>query len=74
MIGEQNRFIGLEERKSGSVAFGNESSINITRKHVVSLGSENLKATNVFLVEDLKHDLLIVIKICDRGYNLMFDS
>jgi hypothetical protein len=74
MTGDQNKFISLKKRKSGRVAFGNDSSVKILGKGVASLGSENVKATNVLLVEDLKHNLLSVIKICDQGYNLKFDS
>jgi hypothetical protein len=43
-------------------------------KGVVNLGSENVKEENVLLVEDLKHNLLSVSKICDQGYTLKFDS
>ena len=35
---------------------------------------KNVKAKNVLLVEDLKHNLLSVSKMCDQGYTLMFDS
>jgi hypothetical protein len=74
MTGDQNKFISLKKGKSGRVAFGNDSSIKILGKGVVSLGSENVKAENVLLVEELKHNLLSVSKICDQGYNLKFDS
>jgi hypothetical protein len=40
----------------------------------VSLGSENVKETNVLLVEYLKHNILSVSKICDHRYKLKFDS
>jgi hypothetical protein len=74
MIGDQNKFIHLKKGKNGSVAFGNDSSVKILGKGVVILGSENVKATNVLLVEYLKHNLLIFSKICDHGYNIKFDS
>jgi hypothetical protein len=74
MTGDQNKFISLKKGKSGSVAFGNDSSVKILGKGVVSLGSENVKATNVLLVEYLKHNILSVSKICDHGYNIKFDS
>jgi hypothetical protein len=74
MIGDQNKFINLKKGKSCSVAFGNDSSVKILGKGVVSLGSEKVKVANVLPVEDLKHNLLSVNKICDQGYNLKFDS
>ena len=40
MAREQNKFISLKKGKSGSVAFGNDSSIKILGKGVVNLGSE----------------------------------
>jgi hypothetical protein len=67
------KFISLN-KKGGSVSFGDDSSVKILGKGVVNLGSENVKAENVLLVEDLKHNLLSVSKICDQGYTLTFDS
>ena len=74
ITGEQNKFISLKKGKSGSVGFGNDSSVKILGKCVVNLGSEKVKATNVLLVEDLKHNILSVNKMCDQGYNLIFNS
>jgi hypothetical protein len=74
MTRDQNKFTSLKKGKSGRVAFGNYSIIKILGKGVVSLGSENVKETNVLLVEELKYNLLSVSKKCDKGYNLKFDS
>jgi hypothetical protein len=41
---------------------------------VVDLGSKNVKEKNVLLVEELKHNLLSVSKMCDQEYTLTFDS
>jgi hypothetical protein len=46
----------------------------ILGKGTVNLGSENVKARKVLLVDVLKHNLLSVSKICDQGYTLTFDS
>ena len=62
------------KKKGGNVTFGDDSSNRILGKGIVKLGSENVKAGKVLLVEDLKHNLLSVNKICDQGYNLTFDS
>jgi hypothetical protein len=74
MTRDQNKFINLNKRKCGSVAFGDDSFVKILGKGVVNLGSENIKEENVLLVEYMKHNLLSVSKICDQGYNLNFDS
>jgi hypothetical protein len=62
------------KRKGGNVSFGDDSSAKIIGKGVVELGSKNVKAKNVLLVEDLKNNLLSVSKMCDQGYTLSFDS
>ena len=74
MIGDQNKFISLKKGKSGSVAFGNDSFVKILGKGLVNLGSENIKVENVFLFEDLKHNILSVSKMCGQGYTLIFNS
>jgi hypothetical protein len=73
MTGDQSKFVSLK-KKGGNVAFGDDSSTKILGKGIVNLGSENVKAGKVLLVEDLKHNLLSVSKICDQGYTLTFDS
>jgi hypothetical protein len=62
------------KRKGGNVAFGDDSSAKILGEGVVELGRKNVKEKNVLLVEDLKHNLLSVSKMCDQGYTLTFDS
>jgi hypothetical protein len=73
MTGDQSKFVILK-KKGGNVAFGHESSTKILGKGTVKIGSENVKVGKVLLVEDLKHNLLSVSKICDQGYTLTFDS
>jgi hypothetical protein len=73
MIGDQRKFVILKKR-GGNVAFGDDSSTKILGKGTVKLGSGNVKAGKVLLVEYLKHNVLSVNKICDQGYTLTFDS
>jgi hypothetical protein len=73
MTRNQDKFISLK-RKGGNVAFGDDSSVKILGEGVVDLGRKNVKEKNVLLVEDLKHNLLSVSKMCDQGYTLTFDS
>jgi hypothetical protein len=73
MIRDQRKFVSLK-KKGGNVAFGDDSSTKILGKGTVKLGSENVKAGKVLLVEDLMHNLLSVSKMCDQGYTLTFDS
>ena len=73
MTKDQDKFISLK-RKGGNVSFGDDSSAKILGKGVVEIGRKNVKAKNFILVEDLKHNLLSVSKMCDQGYTLTFDS
>jgi hypothetical protein len=73
MTGDQGKFVSLKKR-GGNVAFGGDSSTKILGKGTVNLGSENVKATKVLLVEHLKNNLLSVSKICDQGHTITFDS
>jgi hypothetical protein len=73
MTGDQSKFANLKN-KGGNVTFGDDSSTTILGKGIVKIGSENVKVGKVLLVEDLKHNLLSVSKMCDQGYTLMFDS
>jgi hypothetical protein len=73
MTRDQSKFVSLK-KKGGNVAFGDDSSTKIIGKGTVKLRSENVKAGKVLLVEDLKHNLLSVRKMCDQGYTLTFDS
>jgi hypothetical protein len=53
MTGDQRKFVSLK-KKGGNVTFGDDSSTKILGKGIVNLGSENVKAGKVLLVEDLK--------------------
>jgi hypothetical protein len=64
MTEDQYKFINLK-RKGGNVAFGDDSYAKILGEGVVELGSKNVKEKNVLLVEELKHNLLSVSKMCD---------
>jgi hypothetical protein len=69
----QRKFVSLK-KKGGNVAFGDDSSTKILGKGTIKLGSENVKEGKVLLVEELKHNILNVSKMCDQGYTLTFDS
>jgi hypothetical protein len=73
MMRDQRKFVSLK-KNCRNVAFGDDPSTKILGTITIKLGSENIKAGKVLLVEDLKHNLLSVSKMCDQGYTLMFDS
>ena len=71
MTGDTAQFITLEARNEGKVTLGD----NTTKKVVGSgmIGNlENFFIDNVLLVEGLKHNLLSISQLCDKGYNVKF--
>ena len=74
MTWDASKFLELDRNKGGMVTFRNNSLEKVVGKENIYLGREKLKAKNVLLVEDMKHDLLSVIQLCDQGHVLIFDS
>jgi hypothetical protein len=74
MIGDKSKFLTLSDSKSGNVTFGNDAPGKIKGKGIVNLCNEKRKAQDVFLVEYLKHNLLSVSQVCDRGCEVVFTS
>jgi hypothetical protein len=74
MTGDKGKFLSLSERKSGSVTFGNDALGKIKGKGMVSLSNGKGKAQDVLLVDGLKHNLLSVSQMCDRGCEVLFMS
>jgi hypothetical protein len=74
MTGDKGKFLSLSEIKSGSVTFGNDAPGKIKGKGMVSLSNGKGKAQDVLLVDGLKHNLLSVSQMCDRGCKVLFTS
>jgi hypothetical protein len=54
--------------------FGNDNSSKMIATSTISLGNKDVVEKNVLLVENMKHNLLSVIQMCDQGHTLIFDS
>jgi hypothetical protein len=74
MIDDRDRFLTLRKERDGSVSFGNDDSTKIIGKGTVRIGKKNTKAENVLLVEDMKHNLLNVIQMCDQVHKVTLYS
>jgi hypothetical protein len=74
MTGDKGKFLSLSESKSGTVTFGNDAPGKIKGKGMVSLSNGKGKAQDVLLVDGLKHNLLSVSQMCDRGCEVLFTS
>jgi hypothetical protein len=74
MMGDKGKFLSLSERKSGNITFGNDAPGKIKGKGMVSLSNGKGKAQDVLLVDGMKHNLLSVSQMCDRGCEVVFMS
>jgi hypothetical protein len=74
MTGDKSKFLTLSDSKSGNVTFGNDAPGKVKGKGIVSLSNGKKKAQDVMLVENLKHNLLSVSQVCDRGCEVVFTS
>jgi hypothetical protein len=74
MTGDKGKFLSLSESKSGTVTFGNDAPGKIKGKGMVSLSNGKGKSQDVLLVDGLKHNLLSVSQMCDRGCEVLFTS
>jgi hypothetical protein len=67
MTGDKSKFLTLSENKSRNVTFGNDAPGKIKGKGMVSLSNGKGKAQDVLFVDGLKHNLLSVSQVCDKG-------
>jgi hypothetical protein len=74
MTRDKGKFLSLSERKSANVTFGNDAPGKIKGKGMVSLSNGKGKAQDVLLVDGIKHNLLSVSQIFDRGCEVLFTS
>jgi hypothetical protein len=74
MTGDKSKFLTLSENKSWNVTFGNDALGKIKGKGMVSLSNGKGKSQDVLVVDDLKHNLLSVRQVCDKGCEVVFTS
>jgi hypothetical protein len=74
MTRDKSKFLTLSDSKSRNVTFGNDAPGKIKGKGIVSLSNGKRKAQDVLYVECLKHNLLSVSQVCDRGCEVVFTS
>jgi hypothetical protein len=74
MIGDKSNFMFVSEIKLGNVTFGNDALGKIKGKGMVSLSNGKGKDKDVLFVDGLKHNLLRVSQVYDRGCKVVFTS
>jgi len=66
-------FIKLKKQKIGKVSFGDNG-----HRDILDIGKVGKNSTrfikNVYLVYDLKHNLLNISQLCDKGNYVWFDN
>ena len=73
MTGDVSKFTTISTKKSGHVTYGDNNKGKIIG--VSKIGTSSSTPIEYLLfVEGLKHSLLCVSQLCDRGYKISFDS
>ena len=72
MTGDSTLLTRFEERAGPSITFGDDSKGYTKGYGLISKG--NVIIEEVALVDGLKHNLLSISQLCDRGYQVCFTS
>ncbi len=71
MTGDKEQFFILEPKKGGAVTFGDNN-----QGHIIGIGKVQITSStfvdNVWLVDGLKHNLLSISQLCDKGFDVLF--
>jgi len=71
MTGDASRFINISLKQDGHVTYGDNNKGKILGKGTI--GNEDiLLIHDVLYVEGLKHNLLNISQLCDKGYQVTF--
>ncbi|VFQ83106.1 unnamed protein product [Cuscuta campestris] len=73
MTGDASKFLQIKQTKGGNVVFGDNG-----KGKIIGIGSvgknETSSIDNVISVKGLKHNLLSISQLCDKGNRVTFDS
>lgn len=73
MIGDKGKFLNFQEYNGGLVRFGDDKACLIKGKGTISLDGKH-NTDNVYYVEGLKHNLLSVGQLVEKGFQLQFKN
>ena len=71
MTGDASRFISTSLKQDGHVTYGDNNKGKIIGKGTIG-NESSLLIHNVLYVKGLKHNLLSISQLCDRGYQVNF--
>ena len=73
MTGDKDQFVTLETKKGGVVIFRDNG-----KGHIVGIGKIQLTPLtfleNILLVRGLKHYLISISQLCDKGFKVSFEA
>ena len=72
MTGDASLFTSLVWKENGYVKFGDDSRGKIIASGII--GHPPHAIENVSLVKGLKHNLLSISQLCDKGYKMVFEK
>src|SRR5262249_47575007 len=72
MTGDASLFNSITWEEKGYVKFGDDSKSKIIATG--SIGMSSYIIENVYLVKGLKHNLLSISQLCDKGYKMIFEK
>ncbi|RVW55764.1 hypothetical protein CK203_075787 [Vitis vinifera] len=73
MTGDESKFAFLTKRKGGYVIFRDNSKGRIIGQGNIGNGTSFL-IESVLLVDGLKHNLLSISQLCDKGFKVIFEA
>ena len=73
MIRDASKFTHISPKNSGHVTYGDNNKGKILRIGKIGM-NPSTSIENVLLVDGLKHSLLSVSQLCDKGFLVSFDS
>jgi len=72
MIGDKSKFMSLKAKEGGFVIYGDNNKGRILG--VGNIGNSlTISKENVLYVEGLKHNLLSISQLCDKGFKIVFN-
>ncbi|RVW59748.1 hypothetical protein CK203_100238 [Vitis vinifera] len=73
MTGDESKFAFLTKRKRGHVTFGDNAKGRIIGQGNIGNDTSSL-IESVLLVDGLKHNLLSISQLCDKGFKVIFEA
>jgi len=70
MIGDKSKFVNITFKQEGHVTYGDNNKGRILGRGFIG-DKSNLLIHDVLYVEGLKHNLLSISQLCDKGYQVI---